>query len=968
MKLDIVYNLYEFLPDCYLPNAFIVNRDQEGCYTHIVQKATMATVAAQKISVSAERNRLFVIMESLQPQQLASPYQKKGRKPILLDTLWEDRVVRKAIQKQLDRLLAEWLSIIVDKAYPISWDVERKVLVHEFLLKIIPEPLQARLSFRKTEAGVDYQLLLEEQGRRWRIAERRVFPIVNEPAWIMADYCLYRIDNVNGHLVKPFREKDEVHIPASSVNTYFKTFILKVVAKVEIDAAGFDVQQFDELTSCVLEPVKHLFEDRWVLTVRMKYRHFSFDWNDTRNQRVTLEVEEAGLRIFQLRRNRAAEDLWLLQLQQLGLRPADDSSHYELPAANDPLALLFWLTDNRASLEGAGFELIPALHAEREMCLSPATIHQRVVSNIDWFDLYVVVEIDGISFPFVLLMRNIRDGDRYFLLPNGKVFVIPEEWMSRYLDVATLGQMAGEAIRIAKSQYTLLSGLGYQHDGTMVASPEHSYPPPTRLQAQLRPYQLEGYNWLVRLYHQQLGACLADDMGLGKTVQTIAMLLYAKEQIAARPDLSGQVDHQLALFDAIADQDILHPLQALIIMPASLLYNWEAELKKYAPSLLVYRHTGNKRHTDRRVLMRFDVVLTTYQTALRDDDLLADITFEYIVLDESQQIKNRQSKVFQTLSQLQARHKISLSGTPIENSLADLWSQMQFINPLLLGSFSFFQKTFILPIERYQDEEKKKKLRQLVQPYLLRRTKGEVAPDLPPLSSQVFYSEMTPDQQKRYEREKSAARNSLLQHAQPESGQYKLLVVQTLTRLRQLSNHPRLLFADYAHDSGKFHDVLEQWRVITKSGHKVLFFSSFVQYLLLFRDAFDALQEPYAWLTGDMTPRQRQEAVDHFQQQADVRTFFISIKAGGEGLNLTAADYVFILDPWWNPSTEQQAIARAHRIGQDKSVFAMKFITKDSIEEKILLLQQKKSRLAADIIEKVQTLDFDQDELEFLLT
>lgn len=968
MNLDIVYNLYEFLPDLYLPNAFIVNRDQEGFYTHIVQKATTATVAALKIPVSAERNRLFTIMEALQPQQLALPYQKKGRKPVLLEALWEDRVVRKAIQKQLDRLLSEWLSIIVAQAYPLSWDAERKVLVQEFVLKTIAEPLQARLSFRKTDAGVDYQLLLEEQGKRWRIAERRVFPIVNEPAWIMADYCLYRIDNVNGHLVKPFREKDEVHIPATSVNTYFKTFILKVVAKVEIDADGFDIQQFDELTTCVLEPVKHLFENRWVLTVRMKYRHFSFDWNDTRNQRVTLEVEEAGLRIYQLRRNRAAEAVWLQQLNQLGLKPADDSSHYELPAASDPLALLFWLTDNRVALEEAGFELMPALHAERELCLSPAGIRQRIVSSIDWFDLYVMVEIDGISFPFVLLMRNIRDGDRYFLLSNGKVFVIPEEWMHRYLDVATLGQVAGEAIRIAKSQYTLLAGLGYQHEETLPAASDHAYPAPRLLQAQLRPYQLEGYNWLVRLYHQQLGACLADDMGLGKTVQTIAMLLYAKEQIAGRPAAPEQAEQQLALFTAMADQDILQPLQALIIMPASLLYNWEAELKKYAPSLWVYRHIGNKRYTDKRLLMRFDVVLTTYQTALRDEDLLAEIPFEYIVLDESQQIKNRQSKVFQTLSQLQARHKISLSGTPIENSLADLWSQMQFINPLLLGSFSFFQKNFILPIERYQDEDKKRKLRQLVQPYLLRRTKEEVAPDLPPLSSQVFYSEMTPDQQKRYEREKSAARNSLLQHAQPESGQYKLLVVQTLTRLRQLSNHPRLLFDDYAQDSGKFHDVLEQWRVITKSGHKVLFFSSFVQYLKLFKDAFDALQEPYAWLTGDLTPPQRQEAINRFQQQPDVRTFFISIKAGGQGLNLTAADYVFILDPWWNPSTEQQAIARAHRIGQDKSVFALKFITKDSIEEKILLLQQKKSQLAADIIDKVQTLDFDQEELEFLLT
>ncbi|RMG86188.1 MAG: DEAD/DEAH box helicase, partial [Bacteroidetes bacterium] len=453
-------------------------------------------------------------------------------------------------------------------------------------------------------------------------------------------------------------------------------------------------------------------------------------------------------------------------------------------------------------------------------------------------------------------------------------------------------------------------------------------------------------------------------MGLGKTLQTIAVLLHAKAQKkGAGPPVATQLD----IFAPADDLDHLQPLQALIVLPASLVFNWGDELRKFAPSLSVYRHVGPKRHKDPRLLTRFDVLLTTYQTALKDAAILEKMAFEYIVLDESQQIKNKDSKVFKALNKMTARHKISLSGTPIENSLSDLWSQMQFINPGLLGNFTFFKKAFITPIEKGGDEARKEELRQLVAPFLLRRTKEEVAKDLPELDIRVFYSEMAPEQKKLYEKEKSKARNYLLENYNQSSFEYNRLVIQTLLRLRQLVNHPRLVFEDYKKGSGKFTDVIEQWEVVNRSNHKTLIFSTFVQYLELFKDWFSAHNFEFSWLTGGVPQSQRARQIEQFQNREEVRSFLISTKAGGTGLNLTAADYVFILDPWWNPAAEKQAIARAHRIGQTKKVFALKFITKDSIEEKILKLQERKAALAEDILAAAGKHPISKTDLEFLL-
>lgn len=974
---EVVYNLMEVVEGLYLPNAYIVSVDQDGYLAHIRQKALEETIGAFKLPLNDTRRKLFSIIDEIQQKNLEKKFSPPKKKVKTLEELWTDKDIQSAISTFVHRKLDELLQEVVAKNLPLTWNVDRRGLVKDFVMELPEnrEELDVHLYFKKNQDNVQYRFRLSEgEEEPWVLSSREVIPITNNPAWLFLNHRLCKVAAINGNMVKPFQKRDEVLIPANSVKTYFQKFILKVAAKVDIEAEGFDVVVWDELKACQLELTPSVFSGEWVLAVQMHYpAQTQFTWSDKRQKRTSLDFGENDVRINQVRRNLKQEKQFIEALKKLGLHNPEAAYFTTPDPSKDPFHLLDWLIQNREELIKLGFKIAPVQLEEKPVYLAKANLNIHSERVNDWFDIYGEVQVGEFSIPFLALARNIREENRFYALPNGEFFIIPLEWMEKYKALMQFARREGQALRLNKSQFTLVDELGIAHktDEEDDATDLSDYVPDSKLKADLRPYQLEGVRWLIKLYRNGLGACLADDMGLGKTLQTISVLLYAKAQKAAEPALPATTEgNQLDLFggsSTAGDEEFLQALNALIVLPASLVFNWEAEIKKFAPSLSIYKHVGQRRYTDIRLLRRFDVILTTYQTALRDEELLAQMEFEYIILDESQQIKNRESKIFQSIHDLRGKHRVSLSGTPIENSLSDLWAQMQFINPDLLGNYSFFKREFITPIEKYQIEDKKHRLRNLVAPYLLRRTKEEVAKDLPPLTTQIFYSEMTPEQKKLYEREKSAARNFLLENYDENSPQYRILVLQSLTKLRQLVNHPRLISEEYTKESGKFNDILEQWDTIRRSNHKALFFSSFVQYLSLFREEFQQRKQQFSWLTGDLTANKRVEEIKRFEENADVQSFLISIKSGGTGLNLTAADYVFILDPWWNPTTEQQAIARAHRIGQDKNVIAIKFITKDSIEEKILKLQEKKSKLAEDIIENVNKAEFSRGDIEFLL-
>jgi SNF2 family DNA or RNA helicase len=488
------------------------------------------------------------------------------------------------------------------------------------------------------------------------------------------------------------------------------------------------------------------------------------------------------------------------------------------------------------------------------------------------------------------------------------------------------------------------------------------------------------------MHQNRFGALLADDMGLGKTIQTLAQLqVLALEHRAER-----ELNHQLGLTSNGTALEVgnsvslemktndgkplppetLHHGPVLIIAPKSLLYNWISESAKFCPKLKTCLYSGLSRQKLIPTFGKLDLVVMSYGTMRNDIELLRQYHYNCIVLDESQAIKNPSSQTSRALLKLQSKSRVALTGTPIENTLLDIWSQMNFLNPGLLGSYTYFEKQFIKPIEKGANPQKTEELRKLIDPFVLRRTKKQVMKELPPKIEKVHFCEMSAEQAELYQTVKNQYRNEILNHVS-ELGisKSRLKIFNGLMHLRQIALNPTLKDVNYDGGSGKDDEIMRMLLRAVANGHKVLFFSQFVGYLKVFEDIFEQQGVDYCYLDGSMDEKERQAQIELFQNDDKKRVFLLSLRAGNSGLNLTAADYVFLADPWWNPFTMKQAEDRAHRIGQDKPVFSYKFITKDTIEEKILALQAKKAALAESVIPDEDSIlsSLDLEELEDLL-
>ncbi|RYF65660.1 MAG: DEAD/DEAH box helicase, partial [Cytophagaceae bacterium] len=446
---------------------------------------------------------------------------------------------------------------------------------------------------------------------------------------------------------------------------------------------------------------------------------------------------------------------------------------------------------------------------------------------------------------------------------------------------------------------------------------------PDGLQASLRDYQKEGLNWLNFLDEFELGGCLADDMGLGKTIQIIAFILLQRTK--NRPDTN------------------------LIVVPTSLLFNWQAEVDRFAPDLRILTFYGADRGLKKKSFDQYEIILTSYGTLLSEIRFLKEYSFNYIFLDESQAIKNPESQRYQAARLLQSRNRIVLTGTPIENHTFDLYGQLSFACPGLLGSYNHFKAHYSTPIDKFDDRQRARELQAKIKPFILRRTKAQVATELPDKTEMILHCEMGLEQRRVYDAYEQEFRNFLLTTKEGDIPRARLHVLQGLTKLRQICNSPILLNDEefYGDSSAKIDMLLEQ--IENKSpNHKILVFSQFVSMLDLIRTELETRQISFEYLTGQTS--NRAASVNRFQEDDTVRVFLISLKAGGTGLNLTQADYVYLVDPWWNPAVENQAIDRSYRIGQKKNVVAVRLICPNTIEEKILELQKAKRELADNLV------------------
>jgi superfamily II DNA or RNA helicase len=606
------------------------------------------------------------------------------------------------------------------------------------------------------------------------------------------------------------------------------------------------------------------------------------------------------------------------------------------------------------------------VEAEGKLYRQSGRIKIEVSSGIDWFELHGEADFDGQTIQLPKLLTALRKGEKTILLGDGSLGVLPEQWLKQYGALAGMGTEEEEHLRFARTQIGLLDALlATQPEATcdevfqnarkqlLDFSGIEASDAPGGFVGTLRPYQRDGLGWMRFLRDFRFGGCLADDMGLGKTVQVLALLEERRERGEAEAATNG------------------HGLKtglSLVVVPRSLIFNWMEEAARFSPKLRVLDHTGLGRGKSADAFAGYDLVLTTYGTLRNDIDMMRAIHFDYVILDEAQAIKNAASGSAKAVRLLQGEYRLALSGTPVQNHLGELWSLFEFLNPGMLGTARAFEAAGTQA--RVVEQETREVLSRALRPFILRRTKGQVARELPARIEQTIHCELEGAQRKLYDDLRDHYRQSLLARIEKEGiNKAKIQILEALLRLRQVACHPGLIDkANIDQPSAKIDALIPQLAEVVEENHKVLVFSQFTSLLAIVRTRLDREGLVYEYLDGKT--RDRAERVRRFQTDENCKIFLISLKAGGLGLNLTAAEYVFLLDPWWNPAVEAQAIDRAHRIGQSRQVFAYRLIAKDTVEEKVVQLQATKRELADAIINADNSIisTLGKDDLQLLLS
>jgi len=935
----IVYSIckHEFLGFLIEPHVVQLNSDKGFSLTY--QRLFSATALEFSSILNETDFKLIKLLEETEQGHIIKRYHKKAIRPVeYFRTIFNENIYE-TLRPKIEKKIIEALKLIGNKdLYLMSkegWPVEKK-------LSIANEPSSVLFHFRRNLIETRYFPTIKFQGQRIEFMFKEAQIICNQPAWLLLDEVLYYFEeDVEGKKLQPFLNKRFISIPKSSEKTYFEKFVAPLIEKHAVYAEGFEIRT-EKFEAVPVLKLLHSDSEAPQLQLYFKYGDYIFPSGSDRRVTVRTEKRDNDYIFHRIKRSLSWEKNKINILQELGLSSSGSIfSNVYNPVGQDkdledsPFNIINWLNEHHDDLEINGF-LFEQTQGNKQYVIGRSKVDLEIRENNDWFDIHAVVHFGPYQIPFIDLKNHILNKIREFKLPSGEIAVIPEQWFAQYSNLLQFSEGSNQ-LKLKKHHIGLINDFSTSE--LAIVSMDRKLKKlanfeeieeidiPKAFHGILRPYQKAGYDWFHFLRKYNFGGCLADDMGLGKTVQTLALLQKVKED-----------NHEIGVHTT-----------SLIIMPTSLVYNWMNEAKKFAPKLNIHAHTGTFRNKDIEIFSNYDVVITTYGISRVDIEILKSFFYEYIILDESQNIKNPASKSFKSVKTLKSKHKLILSGTPVENSVNDLWTQMSFINPGLLGNQSLFYTEFVIPIEKKKDEEKASKLQALIKPFVLRRTKTQVATELPPKTENLFYCQMSEEQKEYYEEIKSEYRNELLLNL--ENGGFKksqVQVLQGLTKLRQIANHPRMIDEDYTGDSGKFENVIHTLENVLSRGHKVLVFSQFVRHLAIYRKYFDSEKTPYAYLDG--ATAKRGEVVKEFQSNKDIKLFLISIKAGGVGLNLTEADYVFILDPWWNPAVEQQAIDRTHRIGQNKNVFIYKFITKDTVEEKILALQNRKRKVAESLI------------------
>ena len=950
------------------------------------------TVRSEQVDASeqADLHALATLCEELRPESLYMRYANKKVFRHVAD-FWAttEKMVVRHVKRMADKRVVQTVGLAGKLDVPILYAKDKKapLRISDRLMPYNSKEVTPVMYFHRHDGGTTYRLQLRIGDRLVEtLSEHHPVVLTYEPGLIVLDKSIYTLgEGFSGQLLLPFVSKQQVEIPQKMENDYFHRFILKQVSRAEIHAEGFDITDISVQPRASLTAETAIGGSR-ILSLRFRYGSLEYMPESKTNGRVTLTEVDNGFRFVRQLRNRDEERRLTEVLQQ-------ETGEGSVIRFSSLSKMIDWLREYAPMLQVQGFDVVqPSDHI---YYTGPLSVEQSDTWHGDWLqtDVTVVVERSNnqttnttntpnaptpnapttntpsnqMRIPFLDLRDTILRGEQEYMLPTGELLLIPSEWLQRYSDLLLIGMPKGkgfqrhrsqiggsEELRVKSEEITAIPyaegspvGNGLSPSGRRV-KPSSLFTLHSSLKATLRPYQQTGFQWLWQNFLAQTGCCLSDEMGLGKTLQTIALLLQYKEMAKASQPAKQPAQGMLFSEEEMRGESVsgtendakfsLPFRTSMVVAPASVVHNWRNELARFAPSLSVMTYTGDtaKRKDKRTALMRWDVVLTTYRTLLNDIGQLLQNEFGIVVFDESQAFKTPSSQIHLAVTQLKALHRMALSGTPVENNLQELWSLMNVLNPNLLGDAQSFQSAFVNPIASQMEESRKELLHRLIAPYFLKRTKEEVLSDLPERQDEVVVCPMTDEQTRQYTEELSKARNEWLASDANQQGR-QIHILATLQRLRQIAN-----------GEGKLDEVFARLENVRPTQHKVLIFSEYVSLLDSVGSEMDRRGWLYAMLTGQT--QQREQVIARFQQSADCQFFLISLKAGGVGLNLTAADYVFLLDPWWNRAAEEQAIARAHRIGQQRSVFVYRFVSAGTLEEQILTLQERKQSLIDSVM------------------
>lgn len=948
---QIIYSLFEHEYLGFLFESFVVQVNDKGTLTYSHQNISSLNASEFDQGLDEADYKLIATMDEMQQKAVFNHFQRKNKK-IKMDEfflkVYDKKSGDELLQNEIDRYLetrrSRVLSLIAGKRlFEMGKDGEPTWKS----IKVSEDKATVLFHFRRNEENTHYFPTIKLNDEKIHFYQNDSYLLCKDPGWMVVNDTLFTFEQeVNGNKLKPFFKKKFILIPKKVEETYYRKFVAPLIASFDVYAKGFEIKSesltptpvlsFSELASAEPttgslfdppatnggngDPSKILFE------LSFRYGTYSYKADKLKTVSVSVEKQEDDYIFHRVKRNPGQEKSFIETLNNTGLQLKSSRSTLNKTSA------MSWLNQHLPLLKEKGFVIDQRDASVKKYFVGSTSFDLEITENIDWFDIKAVISFGEFQIPFSTIRKQILNHQHELKLPNGEYAVIPDHWVDEYSDLFAFTSEE-EGLKLNKIHVSLVKDLqdGNHAKVAMTRKLEklmdfeqiEDTPVPKQFNGILRPYQQAGYNWLKFLNEYGFGGCLADDMGLGKTVQTLALLQGEKEKD------NGST--------------------SLLVMPTSLIYNWEMEAKKFAPELKILIYQGTNRNKNSERFARYDLVLTSYGITRIDTELLEQFYFNYIILDESQAIKNPDSIISRSVRKLRSRRKLILSGTPIENSTMDLWSQISFVNPGLLGSQKFFKKEYQIPIEKKKDETKTRRLNALIKPFILRREKTQVAKELPEKVENIHYCDLSEAQREYYDREKNNYRSQILDLIATDGLQKsQMLLLQGLTRLRQIANHPRMVDENYEGDSGKLEDITHMIESALGKDHKLLIFSQFVKHLKIVEKYLKDEKFSYSYLDGSV--KNRQAEVEKFQNNKEVRVFLISLKAGGLGLNLTEADYVFLLDPWWNPAVEAQAVDRAHRIGQTNKVFTYKFIARDTVEEKILMLQHSKLKLAQDLI------------------